>query len=276
MKQQNNYYLKVIIATFLTIGTVSFMLLLNQDNNLLAQVPISATPDTVILPSPTPIITPQSVATATQTFTPQAEIPIRLEVLEAYGTTDVYFNANSDSEKVGTIGVGEQYIVLGRYFSWIQIEFDPSPDGTGWVFNEYVSVDGDLFTVRDFTIEQPTADPLVDGATQTWQAIELTPGGFLTVTANARIIDAPSSNQDVELDNNNMADLPSGVVLPTFTYPPNIIAQVPTEQSPLIETIPPPPENSTSSGEGGIAPIIPILVLGGLGVAGLLMSVVRR
>lgn len=265
---------KLIILLSIMFGLS--IVIVNHEGKSVAQVPISATPDTVVLPSPTPIITVESIATATRTFTPQADIPIMLEVLEAYGSTDVYFNANSDSERVGTIRTDEQYIVLGRYFSWIQIQFDPSPDGTGWVFNEYVSVDGDLLSVRDFTIEQPTADPFVEGATQTWQAIELTPGGFLTVTADARVIDAPSANQVVEQGGGDtIEDLPSNVVLPTFTYPPNIIAQVPTEQSPETETIPESTDNM-SSNENGIAPIIPILVLGGLGIGGLLISSVRR
>ena len=238
-----------------------------------AQVPVSATPNRIDgLPTTTPLLTLSSNATPTLTFTPQADRPIELEVLESFGSADVHFNGNLDSERIGSINSGEQYVVLGVYYQCIQIQFDPSPDGTGWVFNEYVSVSGDLSQVRDFTVELPTVDPLIEGATQTWQAIELTPGGALTVTANSRVIDAPVANETEEF---GLGELPDGVVLPTFTYPANLVAERPT-QSEITEATRIPDENTIPSTDNRIAPIIPILVLSGLGILGLLISTVRR
>lgn len=265
--------MKKVQVAFLIVNIIILCFLFDLSDHISqAQVPVSPTPNRVQpLPSPTSILTQALDATPTPTFTPQAESPVELEVLEAYGTIDVHFSGNLDSERVGTINVGERYTVLGVYFRWIQIQFDPSPDGTGWVFDEYVLVDGDLSTVRDFTVEEPTVDPLIEGATQTWQAIELTPGGFLTVTAESRIIEPPSFNDSAE----NLGDLPGGVVLPTFTYPANIIAQVPT-QGEMIEATPIPNDTINISTSNGIAPIVPILVLAGLGIMGLLISSVRR
>ena len=262
---------KLIVSIY--VGIIVLTLIFQVQIIGSAQVPVSATPNRIeALPTSTPLLTQASNATPTPTFTPQADRPIELEVLEAIGSTDVYFNANSDSERVGSINFGEQYVVLGVYYQWIQIHFDPSPDSTGWVFNEYVSVNGDLSQVRDFTIELPTVDPLIEGATQTWQAIELTPGGALTVTANSRVIDAPATNDTQEL---GFGELPGGVVLPTFTYPSNIVAQRPT-QIEIIEATRIPDDNNTTSLDNGIAPIIPILVLSGLGLLGLLTSTLRR
>jgi hypothetical protein len=119
----------------------------------------------------------------------------------------------------------------------------------------------------------PTVDTSSINATQTWAAIQQTPGGLLTATANSRIIQVPGSDDISE------RSVPGQVetvpVLPTFTYPPDVVSQPPSSN---ISEDTQPIANTDNLAEvvNEITPITPILIFGAFGVLGLFLSSIRR
>ena len=101
-----------------------------------------------------------------------------------------------------------------------------------------------------FQVQQQTADAIANtpGAAATLTAqVLITPTGIFTAAPGEAVTLAP------------------GAVLPTFTYPP----YTPTPVA-FPRTNPPAEE------AGGLAPLVPILVLGALGLMGLLIALLRR
>jgi hypothetical protein len=249
------------------------------EQQMIAQ--LSPTPITVQINSPTPL--PQIVESVTPTFTPAAEELQTLPLLEAKktaGEVNVRFEANIDSELVGTIAFGTQYVVTGRYLRWYRIAFEESRDGTGWVFDELVDVIGDTSTIPDLALTPvPTTDPTLAGATQTAAVLVLTPGAALTATASVREITGPVAA--INADGTTVVDplgtpLAESTPLPTFTYPPEVALLATTDPGvgdAAVEPTTPPPLTLTPD---DVPPILPIVVLGGFGLLGLAVASVRR
>lgn len=244
---------------------------------LIAQ--LSPTPLTVQINSPTPL--PLMVETATPTFTPDAvelQTSAVLQAKQTAGEVNVRFEANIDSERVGTIEFGDQYVVTGKYLRWYQIAFEDSLDGTGWVFDELVDVTGDTSTIPDFGLTPlPTADDTLVAATQTAAVLLLTPGAVLSATANLREISEPvaaiNSDGTTVVDQQGTA-LPENTPLPTFTFPPEIASQAtpdPGQALPEATTAP-----SIALTPEDVPPILPIAILGGFGLLGLAVASLRR
>lgn len=239
----------------------------------LAQVAPSPTPVRVNIPTQTPLPTEGSAPTLVPaTFTPTDQGPAQLEVRSDAGAVNVRSDASTDSDILGQIRRGDRYTVTGRYFRWLQFRFDPSPSGLGWVYDELVEIIGDETAIPDLSAI-PTEDALVLNATQTAQVVELTPGFELTTTAEVRVIEAPSGDTVGAANPESTGEVN---VLPTYTYPPNIVAQAPTDGSPEEVTLTPDPTGINITVAEGVAPIVPILVLGGLGIMGLLIMALRR
>lgn len=254
--------------TTLTLIALTSAWFVTQSSEIAAQ--ITATPARINLSTATPLPN-VPLLTETPTRTPT---PIGLVVLEAITEANVRAEPDPESERLGTIRAGEIYPVLGRYFRWLQFQYDPSPNGRGWVFDELVTLTGDQTTIRDLAAQDvPTVDPVVLGITQTLEGITLTPGGILTATAVAGVIPGPEIiGNGVTLEN---AQQPGGVMaLPTFTYPPNAL-RPDTRGFAATQPTSSPNGLATESAEG-LPPIAPIVVLGGLGLLGLLVSSVRR
>jgi hypothetical protein len=183
------------------------------------------------------------------------------------GEVNVRAEADIESDRLGIIRAGEYYPVLGRYFRWIQFQYETSPNGRGWVFDELVNIIGDESAITDLSVQPlPTTDPIAEAATQTQIAITLTPGGLLTVTANSRLISVEQGAQPAQSLN--------GVeILPTFTYPPDLVAAAPTEAA-ITPTAA--PETAPLTVPTNVPPITPIVLLGGMGLLGLVVSSLRR
>jgi hypothetical protein len=240
---------------------------------------VSPTAITIQINSPTPL--PLIVESVTPTFTPAAEelqtLPL-LEAKESAGEVNVRFEANIDSDQIGTIVFGDQYVVTGRYLRWYRIAFEDSPDGTGWVFDELVDVLGDTSNIPDLAqTPQPTTDTTLAAATQTAEILVLTPGAALTATANVREITGPVAA--INSDGTTVADplgspQPESTPLPTFTYPPDVALQATDDpDEAVVEPTVPPPLNLTPD---DVPPILPIAVLGGFGLLGLAVASLRR
>lgn len=209
--------------------------------------------------------TEPSIQIATLTWTPQPTSGIMLEAREF---ANVRAEPDTNSAQLGVIRAGETYNVIGRYFSWIQFQFPSSPNGRGWVFGDLVNIIGNENEIPEVEFSAvPTLAPVDQAATQTLSIVTQTPGGLLTATA------ASSAG--------GTGGIPGGVggtpgVLPTFTYPPNIVPIAPTVGSPISAEATEAPVTETRTTSSSLPPILPILALFGAGLLGLAVSAVRR
>lgn len=233
-----------------------------------AQARQSPTPIIVNLVTPTPFNAQQAVATVTPTFTATAKGPVLLEARESAGNVNIRAEPDPNSERLGSIEFGTQYPVLRQYFSWYELQYDLSPSGRAWVYGELVEIIGDIAEIQivDSLEVEPTQAPEDLEATETWIAITSAPGGEQTATASARVLSVPTVS-DISID----TDVSEVTVLPTFTYPPDSIALAPTESNIISEQA---PNNNTSVPH--TPPILPIILLGGFGIIGLLFNSIRK
>ena len=213
-------------------------------------------------------------ATATRTPTPQAQA-----LLEAKELANVRADASTEADQLGTIRAGEFFNVIGRYARWIQFEYPQSPNGRGWVYDELVTITGDTASIPVIDLDAlPTSDPAAAAASQTLIAVTQTPGGVLTATAVARdAVTAPVSSVGGIISTQGVPGEIAVEILPTFTYPPGVVALAPTpiqdDESASVEDRQP---GAASSGDIGMPPLTPILILGGIGLLGLAVSSIRR
>jgi hypothetical protein len=241
------------------------------------QINVSATPASITLPSPLPFTTQEQIL-ATATYTPS---PPGSALLEAITEANVRAEPDPESERLGTIRSGEVYNVIGRYYRWFQFQYNQSPSGTGWVFDELVNIAGDESRIVDLSENAlPTADNTALAATSTMEAITLTPGGILTATAASSVVQLPIQPGN-ELEGLSGSQ-PNGTIqiLPTFTYPPEV-AVVPPENaysSAVVLNATPTliPNSIAFSISEGVPPLVPILILGGVGLLGLFITSYKR
>ncbi|MCY4147459.1 MAG: hypothetical protein OXE95_01630 [Chloroflexi bacterium] len=210
----------------------------------------SATPVPVVLVRATSAsdIAPVTVAAAPtiQPIAPELT-SARLQALPSAGEVNVRALPDVDSELLGTIINGTAYPVLRNYFRWYEFRYDLSPSGSAWVYGDLVELAGDvsqIAAIDNFAEIQPgdageEAEPVADRTI----ALATTPA-----------------------DNAQGAALFSASPLPTFT-PPAATQSAIGDQLRIAAS-----ENSLAS---GAPPILPILALGGLGIVGLLISLLR-
>lgn len=233
-----------------------------------AQEAATSTPIQINLVTPTPA----AIATlpgATATWTATA---VPLAVLTAIDTANVRAEPDINGALLGQIRAGERFTVSGRYFEWYQFQYDRSPNGRAWVFGQLVTIEGDPNAIPEVTDEPAaTIDPLVVGATQTLEAIVLTPGGDLTATEAARGVVSTLIIPGVA--NSGRATEPApGTSLPTFTFPPGLAREVGTSIAAAVTATPEASLELTESTLSTLPPIVPIVALGTLGILGLIFS----
>ena len=123
-------------------------------------------------PSPTPTNTP--TATHTPSITPTPLGPPMLEALDE--DTPILGGPDADSGTMGFIQPGETYSVAGRALDWLQIEFDDSPTGSGWVAVDNVELSGDEAAIADVDPDTvPTVAPAIVSAQETAIAMRAEP-----------------------------------------------------------------------------------------------------
>ena len=168
------------------------------------------------------------------TFTPTPEGPPQIAPKEGSSAINVRAQADIDSQVLGTIRPGETYVVSGRIFRWLQIRFDPSPSGIAYVYDELVDiVSGEEADIPDLTQSALPTQNEVFNETATFEALLLTPGFELTQANDTQEIAAPSGVIVQEGE--------APIILPTFTYPPNLVAAAPTEEGVVEATLTPEP-----------------------------------
>lgn len=272
-----NRYSCIVIIGLLMIAF--FMLLLAPQTH--AQELVTATPAQIRLASPTPMpqVNPASGAGGEQptfaisgeTATPEGALLLQLRE----GVSDANIRSGpeiTDENQIGTIREGERYAIVGRYFNWVQFQYEFAEDNRAWVYVDLIDILGDESQIPIIDLNAtPTLDPLIAGATQTREGILAQPGGVLTITAQSRIIQLPPGEDGVarsSFDSN-------GEARPTFTYPPNVIAGLPTLEVTRDVEISSPVSNRAATNTG-IPPLLPIMVLAGLGLLGVLYSIANN
>jgi hypothetical protein len=229
---------------------------------VMAQEP--ATPILVQPPTSTPSPLPP---TEQPSRTPTSLGPASVEALSS--PTNVRSQPDITAEIVGQIGPGQTYAVIGKRFEWYQIQFPDAPGGVGWVHQSVVQIRGDPNLIPDFS-EVPTENPTITSGRETAEAITRTPGGNLTLTAQARI--TPTGIFTVAPQAGGAGDNPNipvsgNPLLPTFTFP--AVTATPLDLVALEG-------QAEASSDGGLPPIVLIVGLLGAGSLGLFISMVRR
>ncbi len=210
----------------------------------------------------------QNAGDATPTRTPTAQ---GIALLEAKDFANVRSEPSTNSSQLGTIRAGEQYNVIGRYISWIQFQYPSSPTGRGWVYGELVNLIGNTDNIPDIDpyASQSNVDSAAAGATATQSILTQTPGGVLTATQISQQLAAPGAALPTDSGTHEP--------LPTFTYPPGMVAVAPTPgaQVSTVSSGEDQPAAPTTNSDN-LPPIAPILILGGVGLLGLVISALRR
>lgn len=258
---------------FLILLSLSVWIFIRWDVGTTAQIFITPTTARVVIPTQQviPTIGPAQ-PTPFPTFTPTEEGGPRLQLAADATSANIRAEADLSADIVGSIAPGEQYEVTGRYYEWYQVRLQPGSPGRGFVFGALVEVLGDEALIPDLTIDPvPTDDPAIIAGTQTAEAIQNSPGGELTLTASVQEIAAPGSDQVLPgNDSNNVpGSAPAREILPTFTYPPNIVAQAPDLN---IVASPTPQTGLNISTEDGVPPIALVVVFAGAGTIGILLG----
>lgn len=258
----------VVLLSWGVIGTA-------QDTELPTSTPVQVRIES---PTPIPTIANESVNQGNSGLSIQAEAPVLQQeqvLLEPISDVNVRSSPEiAEDNRIGTIRQGERFVVLGRYFNWVQFQYDRVPSNRAWVYQDLVTIIGSLDNVPVLELNPTeTVDPSLIQATQTREAVLDAPGGFLTVTAQARIIDIPATNpasQELFLP----ADV--NTPKPTFTYPPNLASN--TNNTVMLDSAG--NETVNTGGAGDVSsvtasPLFAILALGFLGFMGLLYTASR-
>lgn len=258
---------RIVICTILALVSVAGAMAQEQAAQPIAQVP-TETPATINLATAAQQIPTLDTGGPTPTRTPT---PLGGALLEAKEFANVRAEPSTESAQLGTIRLGETFNVIGRYISWIQFEYPPSPTGRGWVFGELVNLTGNTANIPDIDPYSGSSqlDAASIGATSTQGVLTMTPGGVLTATAISGQIAQPGF----------VTSTPEGAsgILPTFTFPPGMVAMAPTTDpgiSPEATDALSAPIPATNN--NGVPPIAPILILGAVGLLGLVINSLRR
>jgi len=222
----------------------------------------SPTPMFVILTTPTPFVE-QAVATVTPTFTPTPVGIVRLEVREESGSINVRTEPGPEADRLGEISFGTLYPVYRQFYSWYEIEFELSPNRRGWIYGEFVDIIGDpneIEFIEDFNWATPQG-PSGSSPTETSESGD----GDASSTPVTRQIDAPIITESANVNETPSDQNP----LPTFTYPPDT-----NSQSPVRSQVARNPNTDTSTNQR--PPLLPILLLGGAGIVGILFDSLSR
>lgn len=237
----------------------------------MAQVRISPTPLSAILPVSTPLPTSAALATPTPTRTPTPLGRPTLQLGTNIESANIRAQPDTSANILGQLDRGTAYVILGRYVRWLQFEYSRSPSGYGWVFDELVEVVGDQNQIPN--IENPFSN-----------AVPLLPDNEGADAANAtgdeeaRLIQIPEASV---ITNATTESGPAGAGgrLPTFTPPPDassiLMVRTPDiliagdNEQQLTALV----ERLTTS---GVPPIVPMGLLFGFGILGLLVAQIRK
>lgn len=228
-----------------------------------AQAQRRATPVTVRLATATPADAQPFAPTVTKAPTATSLGPTFLQAPQTAGNINVRAAPDLDSEVLGTIAYGALYPALRRYFQWYELRYEPSPNGKAWVYGELVEVSGDLSAieiVEDFA--EISAIPGVDAGLEAEQG-----GGTASAAGEPRVLIIAT-----EAGGSAVQAAGRATPLPTYTYPADLppFISAAGQESTAESAISADPE-----ARPGLPPLLPILVLAGFGLVGLLINMIR-
>ncbi len=234
------------------------------------------TPIVVQLASPTPLPVIGAGATSTPMPTPtETPIgPVQVQVAEGQGNVNVRSDSDPESEILGVIAPGESYPVTGRYYRWIQFRFPNSPNGLGYVYDELIQLVGDLALIPDLTIVDTVSD-IASASVSGLDVIPILPGADATITAEARVLVGPVGVDPDATFSETSLNPEGGVRLPTYTPVPNLGDLLSAANLEPTATAVPDLLNIRETASN-LPPIAPILLLGGIGTLGLMVSLLRK
>ncbi len=124
----------------------------------------SLTPDSSTVISTTSSAAPETtnqVTVVTLTATPE---PLSGVIGVAQAEINIRYGPSVDYPRIGVGEAGQQYEITGRHsqFPWIQIRYPAAPNGYGWVANDLLEVQGNIFNVPVITqmsFNLPTLTP---------------------------------------------------------------------------------------------------------------------
>jgi hypothetical protein len=137
-------------------------------------VPVSSL--TVSSSQPTPTFAPPSTLAATETFQlvgvalptatlAPATVPPSSGVTGLVtGEINIRFGPGIDYPRIGVARAGETYEITARHtqLPWVQIRYPSAPNGFGWVANDLMEIQGDIYSVpaiSQLNFDLPTLTP---------------------------------------------------------------------------------------------------------------------
>ncbi|MFN8529624.1 MAG: SH3 domain-containing protein [Anaerolineae bacterium] len=243
------------IAEAAAISLILVGLVLPQ-NTAAAQDAPSPTPLQISLPTSTPQSAESSsgpsLSVSAPTFTPDTAT---MAILEALDIANVRALPDTNETQLGVIRNGEFYTVTGRYVNWYQLEYRASPTGFGWVYGELVQVTGDTAAI-------PDVDPYAQPTSAVPGSSDGASGGVIATATSQSPSVLGTDETGIE-------------VFPTFTYPPGLSRPNATDSAGTTADTSPNTASTPQSGDD-MPPILPIVILGGLGLFGLAITSLRR
>ncbi|MBC8170116.1 MAG: SH3 domain-containing protein [Anaerolineae bacterium] len=236
----------------------------------------TATPLQVEIITSTPV--PVIEATLVPTFTPSPEVQsaVLLEAKASAGDINIRADPDIEADQVGQIRAGDQYVVTGRFFRWFRFRYE---DQEAWVFEELVDILGDVTLIEDLSAEaQPTDDLTSIAITETLAILQQTPGAVLSLTADTREIQGATpvvgSGEAIGTPGELTLEVPR-TILPTFTYPPAVALLVTEEVETSAVVSSSPEDEIVNPVVPDFPPVVPIMLLAGFGLLGLIVSTIR-
>ncbi len=259
--KSNHTSWRTVPGQWILVFAVLSAVLMAGFESVTAQSPIG-TPLPIIIPTLTATIVKLNTPTPTYTPTAEGSGTGRVEAKDKTVGANVRASPDVNSEKLGTILPGQFYAIVARYNKWLQIQYDKSPNGLGWVYEDIVNVTG--INPAAIPTAQPGGVPSPNVATaaaqQTANYLTATPGAPETATA----LQASATGVFTRVASDSTLGPTRSGPLPTFTFPPTFVEATLPQRA------------AASSAQAGLPPIVPIIVLGGLGLFGLLISALRR
>lgn len=145
--------------------------------------PVPDGPPPAIQPTPTPTatMTAQSTSAADVTATPVTLTPtpsptptIQGPTATTIGETNIRFGPDVSYPVIAKVEAGRTFQIVERHaiFPWLRVRLDESPTGSGWVFNDIVTISGDIYSLpvtEAASFNYPTLTPtpqtvIADGA----------------------------------------------------------------------------------------------------------------
>jgi hypothetical protein len=266
---QKDVVRRVSISFFIMMA-IGCWLLFTPDNPVGAQVRISPTPVSASLPQVQPQQSVEQEAVFVSPTPAPTETPepgVFLEVKADLGTADVRGMPDPEGDALDPIKTGDRFLVTGRYFRWIQFRYDKALSGYGWVFEDLVNLNGTDAIPNIDPYATPSITPVGGNVEETRLAVTLTPGAVETLDAQSRLIVVPSMEATGEVEDVG--------VLPTYTKPAELAprdapAAVQEAATNALE------DTLVRAATGQIPPIVPVLMLAGAGMLGMIVSLWRR